>query len=174
MAGNPRGSRPPPDSPERPVLADIALTRSDLRAMPAPQPLIVNTLDQGTTALLYGKWGTAKTFIALDWAASVATGRRWQSRATEQHRVLYVAAEGVWGFRSRVDAWETGWSTTIGDDGFTMIPRPVNLMKPIDLVNLEAFIDWGATDSSSSTPSPGAWSAPKRTAPRTRAWWSTP
>ncbi|RDH75924.1 hypothetical protein DVS77_24700 [Mycolicibacterium moriokaense] len=34
-----------------------------------------NVLDQGTVALLYGKWGTAMTFIALDWAASVATGR---------------------------------------------------------------------------------------------------
>jgi AAA domain len=64
---------------EQPLYAAKLLTRSDLRALPKPEPLIGNVLDQGTTALLYGTWGTAKTFIALDWAASVATGRDWQA-----------------------------------------------------------------------------------------------
>ena len=78
-------------------------------------------LDQGTTALLYGE-GHAKTFIALDWAASVATGRHWQGRTTEQRRVLYVAGEGAFGFKGRVDAWETGWHTEIGDDDLDVLP----------------------------------------------------
>ncbi|MGH3725016.1 MAG: AAA family ATPase [Mycobacterium sp.] len=136
-----RGPREPP--PDRPIFADIALTRSALRQMPAPQPLIANTLDQGTTALLYGKWGTGKSFIALDWAARVATGRQWQNRHTEQRRVLYIAAEGAYGLRARVDAWETGWDTPIADEWMTFLPRPVNLTRATDLVNLEAFIDWG-------------------------------
>jgi hypothetical protein len=58
-----------------PVLSAKLLTRSDLHNLPDPEPLIDNVLDQGTTALLYGSWGTAKTFTALDWAASVATER---------------------------------------------------------------------------------------------------
>ncbi len=62
-----------------PLFADTLLSRSDLRNLPVPQPLIDNVLDQGTIALLYGKWSTAKTFIALDWAACVATGKRWQT-----------------------------------------------------------------------------------------------
>jgi hypothetical protein len=33
---------------------------------PGPAPLIDNVLDKGTTALLFGMWGTAKTFIAFD------------------------------------------------------------------------------------------------------------
>lgn len=137
---NPGPREPPTD---RPVFADYALTRSALRQMPAPQPLIANTLDHGTTALLYGKWGTGKSFIALDWAASVATGRPWQNRHTEQRRVLYIAAEGAYGLRARTDAWETGWDTPIADEWMTFLPRPVNLTRAADLINLEAFIDWG-------------------------------
>jgi hypothetical protein len=38
---------------------------------------------------------TAKSFITLDWGASVATERKWQGRRVEKRRVLYVAAEGA-------------------------------------------------------------------------------
>lgn len=133
--------RNPPD--EKPVLTDVLLNRSALRALPAPEPLIDNVLDQGTTALLYGKWGTAKTFIALDWGTSVGTGRKWQGRHVEQRRALYVAGEGAFGFKGRIDAWETGWHTTIADGQIDILPRPVNLTKYADVANLAALIDWG-------------------------------
>jgi hypothetical protein len=131
------------DDDDTPVYADLLLTRSDLLKLPDPQPLIDNVLDQGTTALLYGKWGTAKTFIALDWAASVATGRHWQNRASVQRRVLYVVGEGAFGFKGRIAAWEIGWQTEIHDDWLHILPVPVNLMRPIDVANLAALIDWG-------------------------------
>ena len=131
------------DEATRPVYASQLLTRSDLRLLPEAEPLIDNVLDQGTTALLYGKWGTAKTFIALDWAASVATGRSWQGRATERRRVLYVVGEGAFGFKGRTDAWERGWQTPIGDDWLSILPTPVNLMSAVDRVNLYAVVEWG-------------------------------
>ena len=139
----------PPDEPsavagrDTPVLADRLLTRSALRNLPDPQPLIDNVLDQGTTALLYGKWGTCKSFTAFDWAASVATGRKWQGRHTEKRRALYVAGEGAFGFKGRTDAWEIGWNTTINDDQLEILPQPVNLMRPLEVANLAALIDWG-------------------------------
>jgi AAA domain len=142
---------PPPDEPpadqepagdKTPVLADVLLTRSDLRDLPDPEPLIDNVLDQGTVALLYGRWGTYKSFIALDWAASVATGRAWQSRPTEQRRVLYIAAEGAFGLKGRVQAWEQGWHTTIADGDLDILPRPVNLTNAAETRNLAALIDW--------------------------------
>lgn len=76
------------DKSTTPVLADALLSRSDLLKLPDPEPLIDGTLDQGTVALLYGKWGTLKSFIAYDWAASIATGRPWQGRPTEQRNAL--------------------------------------------------------------------------------------
>jgi hypothetical protein len=133
--------KPADDGP--PVYADHVLTRSALRTLPDPEPLIDNVLDQGTTALLYGRWGTAKSFIALDWAASVATGRNWQGRPTTQARALYVAGEGAFGFKGRVDAWEAGWHTKISDDDFAILPHPVNLTKFVDVANLAALIGWG-------------------------------
>lgn len=129
-----------------PVLADHILTRSTLRELPDPEPLIDNVLDQGTTALLYGSWGTAKTFIALDWAASVATGRHWQGRRTVQRKVLYVAAEGAYGFKGRTDAWEMGWSTNINDTWFHILRKPVNLTRSNEVEQLMALVSYGRYD----------------------------
>lgn len=138
-SGDDKRTRPP----EPPLYADRLLTRSDLHALPKPQPLIDNVLDRGTTALLYGKWGTAKSFIGLDWGLSVAAGRNWQGRAVHQCRALYVAGEGAFGFKGRVDAWETGWHTKISDTDFALLPFPVNLTRPLEVANLAALIAWG-------------------------------
>ncbi|MGV0795955.1 AAA family ATPase [Mycolicibacterium elephantis] len=126
-----------------PQLASLLLTRSALRELPDPEPLIDNTLDQGTQALLYGKWGSGKSFIALDWAASVATGRPWQNRQTQQRKVLYLAAEGAYGFKARVDAWEVAWRTKIRDDDLHILPTRVNLTRPVEVAELLHLVDWG-------------------------------
>lgn len=138
--GKPDTNGQPEGNP--PELASRILTRSQLFSLPDPEPLIDNVLDQGTFALLYGKWGSAKTFIALDWGASVATGRNWQGRATEKRRVLYIAGEGAYGIKGRIDAWETGWRNTIGEDGFVVLPFAVNLMST-QVNELLALISWG-------------------------------
>jgi hypothetical protein len=119
------------------------LDRSGLRELAAPEPLIADTLDRGTVAYLYGKHGSYKSFIALDWALSVATGRPWQGRAVQQCRVLYVAAEGAFGYRSRVDAWETGWQTSVADGQFAMLPAPVNLLRTAEVNELADLIFMG-------------------------------
>ena len=127
-------------SPQCPPLSSALLTRSALRELPDPAPLIDGVLDQGTVALLYGRWGTGKSFVALDWAASIATGRPWQGRRTEQRRVLYVAAEGAYGLKGRLGAWEVGWQTEIHDGTLDILPRPVNLTRGRDAVELAALI----------------------------------
>lgn len=132
-----------PEADSTPIYAAKLLTRSDLRNLPGPEPLIDNVLDQGTTAYLYGSWGTLKTFIALDWAASVATGRRWFGREPVQRKVLYVVGEGASGFKGRVDAWEKGWHTPLSDEWLAIYPEPVNLTNISQVGNLLALIDWG-------------------------------
>ncbi|ETA99591.1 hypothetical protein O982_06140, partial [Mycobacterium avium 10-5581] len=148
--GDPGPAEPPPleisgsgrgDS-TIPVYADKLLNRSALRDLPDPESLIDNVLDHGTVALLYGKWGTGKSFIAQDIAASVATGRHWQGRDTRQRRVLYIAAEGAYGLKGRLHAWETGWHTPIRDGQLDVLPQPVNLTRPLDAANLGALIGW--------------------------------
>jgi AAA domain/Bifunctional DNA primase/polymerase, N-terminal len=81
--------------------------RDELDRIPSPVPLIADVLDVGTLALLSGKFGTYKTFVSIAWACAVATGQAWLGHAVPAARpVLYIAAEGATGIRSRVEAWE--------------------------------------------------------------------
>lgn len=142
-ADDPGPSQPPPEEHGPPALAELLLSRSALTTLPDPEPpLIDDVLDRGTVALLYGMWGTGKSFIALDWAASVATARPWQARMTEACRVLYVAAEGAFGLKARLQAWESGWQRTIPDGTFDVLPRPVNLTHYGDMNGLAALVEW--------------------------------
>jgi AAA domain/Bifunctional DNA primase/polymerase, N-terminal len=117
-------------------LATDLLTPTDLRNLADPEPLITDVLDQGTVALLYGQWGGGKTFLALDWAASIATGRPWQGRATVRRQALYIATEGPHGMKARVSAWETGWQRKLDDDDLHILRRAVNLTscREVDLL----------------------------------------
>ena len=43
-----------------------------------------------TQAILYGPPGAGKSFVALDFALSVASGRAWHGHEVRQGPVLYV------------------------------------------------------------------------------------
>lgn len=143
MVTNIHDIRPPADDGDDEPLryATKLLTRDGLRALPKPEPLITNVLDKGTVALLYGRWGTLKSFIALDWAASIAAGQVWMGRKTERCKVLYIAAEGAFGLAARIDAWEVGRGSAIGEHDLHILPHPVNLTDPTDVADLIALID---------------------------------
>lgn len=136
----------PPDDPDAPVpirrtpgrgpIRSRLLSMAQLADLPDPEPLIKGTIDLGTVALLAGYWGTLKTFIGLDWAASIATGRKWQGRTTAQRKVLYVAGEGAHGLYGRLDAWQVAWRQNIPDDRFSLLPTPVHLLNRVDVLEL--------------------------------------
>jgi AAA domain len=117
------------------------LTRADLANLPTPVPLIADTIDQGSVFLLAGAHSTLKSFVALDWAACVATGMPWLARpVSEQRRVLYVAAEGAYGLDRRLTAWERWRNIAIGDHEFMTHPTPVNLGDPRAVGELVAIV----------------------------------
>ncbi|GAC1376278.1 MAG: hypothetical protein NVSMB4_04970 [Acidimicrobiales bacterium] len=78
---------------------------NDIMAMDPPTFLIDSHLPSNSVCVLYGPSGCFKTFVAVDWALSVATGTYWMGRTTAHGRVLYVAGEGVSGLAQRVAAW---------------------------------------------------------------------
>jgi hypothetical protein len=80
--------------------------RDDLRAMPALDPLVDGFLYLDTVARLVGPPGSYKSFLALDWAASVVTGTPWHGQAVAQGGVVYLVGEGVRGIDARLTAWE--------------------------------------------------------------------
>ena len=94
---------PPAPIPTVPVIPTAepgyrVLDRAALRSVGRRQPVYLfdGFIENNTTGMIYGDWGTGKTFYAVHIAATVA----------QAHNVLYIAAEGARGIAKRVDVWE--------------------------------------------------------------------
>jgi hypothetical protein len=81
------------------------LDESELRALPGPKWLVDGMIPESGFVELHGPPGTYKSFLMVDLAMSVATGREWAGRVVKQGPVVYVAAEGANGYRPRTEAW---------------------------------------------------------------------
>ena len=77
----------------------------NLMQRPDPRYLVDGLLVEGTLSLMTGKHASYKSFIALDIAMSVATGRSVFGMPTNKGNVVYVAAEGANGLKRRANAW---------------------------------------------------------------------
>lgn len=86
-------------------LADRLLSAKDVLKMPAPEWLVGDVLVSDSIAVMFGKPGTFKSFLALDLACCVAGGLPWQGREVKRGPALYMAAEGRSGFSIRLEAW---------------------------------------------------------------------
>jgi predicted ATP-dependent serine protease len=98
-----------------------------LLALPEPDPMIEGILDWGTVTLLSGPSGKGKSFIALDWALSVATECAWMEHSVVPGHVLYVAAEGGHGQSKRVKAWLNLHKFDLSQPTIKMVIDPINL-----------------------------------------------
>lgn len=69
------------------------------------EPELVEGLIPGTgVGVLYGPSSAGKSFVAVDWAVRLASGRQVMDRYTIPAGVLYFAAEGHSGLRKRLHA----------------------------------------------------------------------
>jgi hypothetical protein len=109
-----------------------------LDGLPEPVPLVDGMLYQDSLAWLYGKPGSGKSFLALDWAGCVASGLPWGERATAHGPVLYLVAEGSGGIRRRVRAWEETNGRPMA--GVLFLPVAVQLLHGTDLGALAALV----------------------------------
>src|SRR5262249_47672969 len=82
------------------------LSPADLAALPEPTWLIDGVLPSHGFCVLYGEPGSGKTFVALSIALSVAANHCWCGKRTLGGTVLYVAAEGLFGLKLRVEAYQ--------------------------------------------------------------------
>jgi hypothetical protein len=79
---------------------------AELRDRPAPQWLIDGLLTVDSASWLIAAPASYKSFLALDWAAHVGSGKPWHNRPVLRGGVVYVVAEGVGGMGPRIKAWE--------------------------------------------------------------------
>lgn len=115
----------PPD-----LLAEMRgklVRRDGLDALPDPQPLIWDILDQDSESWIIGAAGGFKSFVALDMAGHVATGRPWRGHRVERGGVVYLVAEGAKGIRKRIRAWEATYEQRLDD--LVIYPEPVQVIN---------------------------------------------
>lgn len=113
-------------SAEDPVAAMLArmLTADQMAEMPAPVPLVKGLLDLDSLSWIIGEPGSFKSFVSLDLAAHVSSGRAWHGRPVTRGPVVYVAAEGTRGMGKRIRAWRKKYGD-MGDVRF--LPLPVKV-----------------------------------------------
>jgi hypothetical protein len=114
---------------------------------PAVEWIIEDYLERDTTAQLFGDPGSAKSFIALDMALSVATGKQWCGHATTSSPVFYIAGEGLRGLQRRKEAWLLHNKVTDRSAPFWLSSGATALSDPSQLAALIADIDATLADS---------------------------
>lgn len=97
--------------------------------------LIDGVLPVGAFSALYGPPGSFKSFIALDIAEAIATGRQWMNHeVTEAGAVLYIAGEGFGGIGARIKACKQHHQTEDGAPIY-VIRHQLNLRSSVEDFN---------------------------------------
>ena len=125
------------------------LTREELRNMPKPKWIIPDLLKESSLAILAGSGGLGKTALALYLAECVATGRTDTifpsfplDQAVEPSKVLYVGAEGIEDFDSRLNALEDyhKMNTALVESNMHFIEEGVNLSEAGSMDRLSKLV----------------------------------
>jgi len=128
-------AEPAPPKEQAKIGKQIAIEHWDSIQDEPVKWLIHGVLPQGAFSALYGPPGSFKSFIALDIAHSIATGRPWMGKeVTEAGAVLYIAGEGFGGIGARIKALKIHHQTENGAPIY-IIRHQLNLRSSIEDFN---------------------------------------
>ena len=80
-----------------------------------PDWLIKGLMEVDTVSMLFSDPGVGKSFVSVDLACSVATGREWNGHRVQKGPVAYICGEGHNGMARRFRAWEIARQTSLKD-----------------------------------------------------------
>ena len=106
-------------------------TLNDLKNMPPPSFIVAPYLVDKSFAVLFGAPASYKSFLALDWALSIAHGIDWNGRAVEQGTVAYMALEGQSGLATRAEAWHKEMNLEQRDVPFYALTCPMSMVDEL-------------------------------------------
>lgn len=115
------------------------LSIAELRQRPKPESLLGPYIPGRALVVPYGPSGHGKSFLALDWGLSIASGCAWFNHPVKQGPVVYVAAEDAENLSSRVDSWLEA-RHELEPEQFAAIPEAANLTRAVDVDRLIATI----------------------------------
>jgi len=90
--------------------------------------LVKNYVENNTTGLFFGDPCSYKSFLAMDLALHVASGKTWNGNKVKQGSVIYIAGEGHGGFARRMKAWEIENNMDVRDLPMYFTNKPVDFM----------------------------------------------
>jgi Bifunctional DNA primase/polymerase, N-terminal/AAA domain len=112
------------------------LTVQQVKDQPTPTWLIDRILPAKRLSIIFGDYGSYKSFLALDFALCVATGVPWCGHVVEQGPVAYIAGEGIGGMGLRIRAWESQHPGAPPPDQLWMLGTAPQLLVPQDVAEL--------------------------------------
>lgn len=118
-------------------------TVADLRSMPDQEYLIDGWIPERSVGLLYGRWGSGKTFIGFDWALHLAFGLPdWHGARLpgEPCDVLIIAREGHAGFVKRVSAFMAHHGLTEDSKRLVFMRSPISFLDDAGFDQLKGAI----------------------------------
>ena len=116
-------------------------THVDELVIKKPDWLMEGLIERDTLAMCFGASNSGKTFLVLDMALSVSTGRDWNGHAVQQGSVFYLAGEGGNGLARRVAAWKAHNGVGQGQAQFYKSNKAVVLSEPDAVTEMKNAID---------------------------------
>lgn len=119
------------------AIMPLARIKADLRS----RYLVKGWLDRGAFSVVYGQSNVGKTFFAMDLALHIAAGEDWHGNRVPSGDkfagpVLYVAAEGGRGIRSRIEAMRRHNADLMGrieaEGNLSILSAPLDLCTAED------------------------------------------
>lgn len=114
-------------TPEEKTRGPIFLTASQVESLPDLEWLVPGILPKPGFGVLFGEPGCGKTFVALSLALSLANGEEWVGRKVSSANVLYIAAEGIYGLKTRVSAFRQVYK--INDERVRFTASQINVLE---------------------------------------------
>lgn len=125
---------PPPLPPPAPPRVSIFKRAGELTHKPRPLNWLVrDRLEHPVFVSVFGPPEQGKTFVCIDLACCVATGRPWRGNPVTKGRVIYFAGEGHNGIGRRLLAWKI--ANGVNDEEWNaaelyVTERAVNMNSP--------------------------------------------
>jgi phage/plasmid primase-like uncharacterized protein len=98
--------------PVRDKLA-FEFSRADSLTLSEIRWIVDDYIEADSLAQVFGDPGGGKSFVSIDLACCVATGKDWHGHQVAQGAVFYIAGEGHNGLARRFKGWELGNGTTL-------------------------------------------------------------
>jgi hypothetical protein len=105
-----------------------------LEERPPVQWTVESVIPHRTVGMLVGHTQNLKSYLALDIACHVATGRHWNGHPVQQGTVFYLAAEAQEAMMDRLEAWEADRKLKVPH--FCFCTTPVTLAEDIAVDDL--------------------------------------